>query len=181
MEDKERELSFKEIVDAHQSKVINICYRFTSNVQDAEDISQDVFIEVYHSLDKFRAEASLSTWIYRIAVNKSLDFIKSKKRKKRFSFGKQTDSDELDNLPSDSPDPSAQIDDNTRRKFLAKALDDLPDKQRTAITLNKFENMSNSEIAGIMKIKVNAVDALLHRARQNLQKKLEKYYKNYFK
>lgn len=182
MKDKDiQNLTFREIVEAHQKRVINICYRFTANAEDAEDIAQDVFIEVYNSLGKFKAESSLTTWIYRIAVNKSLDYIKSRNRKKRFSFARQSNEEELINIPSNVPDPSVTIDDETRRKILNKALAELPDKQRTAITLNKFEDMSNSEIAEIMNLKINAVDALIFRAKQNLQKKLYKYYKNYFK
>ena len=177
--DKVKDISFKEIVDDHQKKVINICYRFTSNIHDAEDISQEVFIEVYHSLNKFRSESKLSTWIYRIAVNKSLDFMKSKKRKKRFSFGKQADEEVLANIPANEPDPATLFDDDLRRKILKKVLGELPDKQRIAITLNKFEGMSNSEIAEILKVQVNAVDSLIFRAKQNLQKKLYNFYRNY--
>ena len=74
--------AFRNLVDEFREKVRNTCYRFVKNADDADDIAQDVFIQVFESLDNFRAEAELSTWIYRIAVNKSLDFIRAKQKKK---------------------------------------------------------------------------------------------------
>ncbi len=77
-----KEESFRSLVAEHQEMVINTCYRFVFNREDAEDLAQDVFIEVYRSLEQFREEARLSTWIYRIAVTKSLDHLRRLKRKK---------------------------------------------------------------------------------------------------
>ena len=76
---------FRALVTEHQEMVINTCYRFVLNREDAEDLAQDVFVEVHRSLDQFREESKLSTWIYRIAVTKSLDHLRRMKRKKRFS------------------------------------------------------------------------------------------------
>ncbi len=75
--------AFATLVREFKSQVLNICYRFLLNKEDAEDISQEVFIEIYHSLPKFRGEAKLSTWIYRIAVSKSLEELKKRNRKKK--------------------------------------------------------------------------------------------------
>lgn len=83
--------AFCELVKANRKMVFNICYRFLLNKEDAEDISQEVFIEVFHSIHQFRREAKLSTWLYRIAVTKSLDEIKRLKRKKRYSSGGDSD------------------------------------------------------------------------------------------
>jgi len=80
------QIAFKQLVDRYQERVINTCLGFVPNMQDAEDICQEAFIEVYRSIYKFRGEAKLSTWIYRVAVTKSLDHLKAKKRKKRISF-----------------------------------------------------------------------------------------------
>ena len=79
--------NFQQIFNANNKKVFNICLNIIKNTEDAEDITQEVFLEVHHSFEKFRNEkSSVSTWIYRIAVNKSLDFLRIKKRKKRFAF-----------------------------------------------------------------------------------------------
>ncbi len=75
---------FKSIVENLQEKVRNTCFRYVNNVEDADDIAQEVFIQVYESMNNFREESQISTWVYRIAVNKSLDFLRSKKQKKTF-------------------------------------------------------------------------------------------------
>ena len=77
--------AFKTVVELYQDRVLNTCFRFLFNREDAEDVSQEVFIEVYRSIASFRAEAKLSTWIYHIAVTRSIDLIRKKNRKKRFS------------------------------------------------------------------------------------------------
>jgi RNA polymerase sigma-70 factor (ECF subfamily) len=77
-------IDFKNLVENLQEKVRNTCFRYVNSIEDADDIAQDVFVQVYESMSHFREESQLSTWVYRIAVNKSLDFLRSKKRKKRF-------------------------------------------------------------------------------------------------
>jgi RNA polymerase sigma-70 factor, ECF subfamily len=94
--------SFKILIDDHQKKVLNTCYRFVNNKEDAEDLTQEVFIEVYKSISSFRGESKISTWIYRIAITKSLDFIRKKKRKKRFAIIKKVFSD--DTLEDEMPE-----------------------------------------------------------------------------
>jgi len=80
--------AFRIVVDRYQRFILNSSFRFVQNKETAEDITQDVFIEVFRSINFFRAEAKLSTWIYRIAITKSLDYMKSQKRKKRFAIFK---------------------------------------------------------------------------------------------
>ena len=75
--------AFAELVALYQKKVLNICYRFLMNRADAEDVSQEVFLEIYHSLANFKENSKLSTWIYRIAVSKSLDELKNQSRRAR--------------------------------------------------------------------------------------------------
>ena len=80
----ERASDFKALVERYQEKVRSTCFRFVHNGEDADDLTQEVFIQVYASLPRFREDSGLSTWIYRIAVNKALDFIRRQRRKKRF-------------------------------------------------------------------------------------------------
>lgn len=157
----------------------NTCFRFVKNPQDADDVAQDVFIQVYESLHHFREDAEVSTWIYRIAVNKSLDFLRKQKRKKRFAqitsilgFGSETDFVEV---AADS-DPFKNLQDKERRQLLDRAIDALPENQKTALTLSKLQGFSTKEIADIMNLSVSAVEALNHRARTNLQKRLGRYF-----
>lgn len=161
--------------------VLNTCFRFVLNKEDAEDISQEVFIEAYRSLDSFRQESKLSTWLYRIAVTKSLDHLRKKKRKKRFSSLKRVIgiNDPAEELPTPSSEtPDEVLSGSERVEVLQHALDALPDNQKTAFLLSKYDGYSNQEIAEIMQTSVSAIESLVHRAKKNLQKQLEKYYSN---
>ncbi len=175
-----QENDFGTIVAEHQDMVLNTCYRFVLNREDAEDIAQEVFIEAYRSLDSFRQESKLSTWIYRIAVTKSLDHLRKKKRKKRFSSLKRVigvnDPAEEITLPSQET-PAEVLTGSERTEVLQNALDSLPDNQKTAFLLSKYDGYSNHEIAEVLHTTVSAVESLVHRAKKNLQKKLEKYYR----
>ncbi|MEI8033039.1 MAG: RNA polymerase sigma factor [Chlorobiaceae bacterium] len=174
-----REALFKSLVGEHQEMVINTCYRFVFNREDAEDLAQDVFVEVFRSLDQFRAEAKLSTWIYRIAVTKSLDHLRRIKRIKRFGalkriIGAEDPSAEIAAPSGDTPAEACSG--NERADLLQKALNSLPDNQKAAFLLSKQDGYSNQEIADILKTSVSAVESLVHRARKNLQEKLSLYY-----
>jgi RNA polymerase sigma-70 factor (ECF subfamily) len=170
---------FKSLVAEHQEMVINTCYRFVFNREDAEDLAQDVFVELFRSLEQFREEAKLSTWIYRIAVTKSLDHLRRVKRKKRFSSLKRiigvTDPAEEIAAPGNE-NPADALAGNERAEILQEALNSLPDSQKTAFLLSKQEGYSQQEIADILKTSVSAVESLVHRAKKNLQNKLYAYY-----
>ena len=162
--------AFTDMVAIYQKKVINICYRFLLNKEDAEDVSQEVFIEAYHSIREFRGEAKLGTWIYRIAISKSLDEIKKRNRKKRISsVGKTLGIEFISNLLVGNDRPDKTIEEKEGYSMLLKTLDKLPENQRIALTLSKIEDYPNSEIAAIMEISLTAVDSLIYRAKQNLK------------
>lgn len=172
---------FRSLVLEHQEMVVNTCYRFVFNREDAEDLAQEVFIEVYRSLDQFREEAKLSTWIYRIAVSKSLDHLRRMKRKKRFGSLKRLigAEDPSEDIAAPSYDtPAEALVEKERTLVLQQALDTLPDSQKTAFLLSKQDGYSNQEIADILKTSVSAVESLVHRAKKNLHEKLHAYYAN---
>lgn len=172
---------FKALVSEHQDMVLNTCYRFVMNREDAEDLAQEVFVEVYRSLDNFREESKLSTWIYRIAVTKSLDHLRRMKRKKRFSSLKRIIGidDPAEELPSPSADnPEQTLAEKEKLSVLQEALNTLPDNQKAAFLLSKQDGYSNSEIADILQTSVSAVESLVHRAKKNLHEKLYNYYNN---
>ena len=174
--------SFEELVKLHQEKVLNTCFRFVKNKEDAEDLAQDVFVEVYNHINSFRGDAKLSTWIYQISVNKSLDFIRKKKRKKRFAFVLSLAGfrDEEKELQLSTPaNPHTDLEQKERIHILNQAINLLPENQKVAITLSKFEGFSNKEITEIMGTSVSAVDSLLHRAKNKLQKKLYQFYEKH--
>lgn len=171
--------AFGELISAYGNRVINTCYRFLLDKEDAEDVSQEVFIEVYQSIKSFRGDSKLSTWILRIAVSKSLDEIKKQKRKKRVSSAfKKVHLDDLANWLADSSTPEKHLSGKEDMKEIIKAMDTLPDSQRIAFTLSKVEGYSNTEIAEIMKTTIIAVESLIYRAKKELIRKLEDILKN---
>lgn len=174
---------FQSIVENLQEKVRNTCFKYVNNIEDADDIAQEVFIQVYESMGHFREESQLSTWVYRIAVNKSLDFLRSKKRKKRFGqltslFRSTGEEEEIIEIPTFDT-PQQKLEDKERKEILDWALSKLPDNQKTAIILSKYEGFSNKEITEIMDMSLSAVEALMHRAKKNLQTQLKDYFEKH--
>jgi RNA polymerase sigma factor (sigma-70 family) len=172
------ELAFKTLVETYQDMVFNTALGIVQNTEDAEDVAQEVFIQVYRSIDQFKGDARLSTWIYRITTTKALDHIRSRKRKKRFAFITSLfgANDELLHEPVDFQHPGIVLNRKEQAALLFRMINQLPDNQKIAFQLHKTEELSYQEIADVMGISVSAVESLLFRARQNLRKLLEKYY-----
>ena len=175
------EQAFKQLVDNYQKMVVNTCFSVVHSTHDAEDIAQEVFIEVFRSIHKFRADAKISTWLYRIAVNRSLNFIRNNKKSRWFqSFDDSvhTKNRELHNIQTSSTDnPEFQLENKQRTILLHEAIDSLAQNQKVAFTLSKYEELSYQEISEVMDLSISSIESLLHRAKKNLQKKLYKCYK----
>jgi RNA polymerase sigma-70 factor (ECF subfamily) len=171
---------FKDVVAAWQDKVYNTAVSIVQNEEDAEDITQEVFITLYERVGDFREESSLLTWIYKITVSKSLDHEKRKKRQKHGGLLKKIflvrDGDE----PVNFDHPGILLDNKERAAVLFKALKKLPEKQRIAFTLHKIEGLSYQEISAVMNTTLFAVESLQARAKNNLKNILEKYYQQNF-
>ena len=171
--------AFKEFIDRYQVRVRNICYRFVNNLEDTEELSQDVFLEIYRSLDSFRGDSKVSTWIHRIAVNKSLDYVRKLKRKKRFGSIKQLlglAQAESELISPENNNPDKIVESKERNMILWQAVESLPENQRVAITLTKYENCSYQEVAEVLDVSLSSVESLVYRAKGNLHKKLFDYY-----
>jgi RNA polymerase sigma-70 factor, ECF subfamily len=172
---------FRTLVQKYHVMVINTCFGLLHIREDAEDVAQDVFIEIYQSLNRFRQESKLSTWIYRIAVNKSINYLRKVKMRQRIRSLEHALIDDnspgLDFPAPSSDDPSAIMDTKEKAKILHQAIESLPDNQRVAFALYKFEDLAYKEIAEVMDTSLSAVESLIHRAKINLQKKLMGYYK----
>jgi RNA polymerase sigma-70 factor (ECF subfamily) len=167
-------LAFKELFVLYKDKVLQICYRFILNQEDAEEVMQDVFLEVHRSISSFRGDASFSTWLYRIATTKSLDELKRQNRKKRIHLIKKSlGLDTLFNTASENPTPDSILETKESIKKIKQALDSLPEQQRIAITLSKIDGASNAMVAEIMGITTFAADSLIYRAKKNLIKYFE--------
>lgn len=167
---------FKALVLQYQDRVYNTCLGFLRNAQDAEDLSQEVFIEIYKSLDQFKGEAKISTWIYRIAVNKSLEALRRRKRKKRWSWLTSYEPDLHEKSAVDDIHPGVLAENKERAGVLFNAIDRLPEQQKVAFTLFHIEGLNYEEIAETMQKSVSSVESLMHRAKNNLKKILYAYY-----
>jgi RNA polymerase sigma factor (sigma-70 family) len=170
--------AFKQIVESSQGLVYNTALGIVQNPLDAEDVAQEVFVELYESIGGFKGQSKLSTWLYRITVSKSMDHLRRKKRKKRFAFVQSLfgANDELVHDPADFVHPGVSLDNKEKATELFKAIDELPAKQKIAFTLNRVEGLNYQEISEIMKMTVSSVESLLHRAKKNLRVKLESFY-----
>ncbi len=169
--------AFRAFIHEHQERVFNIVLNRVQNTEDAEEITQDVFIAVFRKPEAFRGDAAVSTWLYRIAINKCIDHLRKKKRSKwsltgLFSSAESNDTTE----PKDFLHPGAVSENKEKAAILFKAMKKLSANQHTAWVLSEMENMSYKEISEIMDVSVSSVESLLFRARQNLKKILSGMY-----
>jgi RNA polymerase sigma-70 factor (ECF subfamily) len=167
------EKCFKELVDKHQELVLNTCNSFLHNVADAEDLTQDVFISAIKSVDNFKGDSKISTWLYRIATNKSLNHIRDSKKRKIFKSLDNffNDQDKTLEIPDNSSLYNGVNEDDERIDILHKAIGTLQKNQKIAFTLSRFEKLSYQQISDVMNISLAAVEGLIHRAKKNVEKK----------
>ncbi len=173
------EKAFRQLVESFKDRVFNTCLGFMVSKEEAEDVAQEVFVEVFSSIRSFREESQLSTWVYRIAVTKSLEAIRKKRRKKRFAIIERIVGTDQREQTLENPGeyhPLAQIEHRERASALYAAIEALPDSQRVAFTLHKIEGLSQKEVSEVMDTSIPAVESLIHRAKENLRKRLFAYY-----
>ena len=171
--------AFSVLVNEYKNKIFNTTLGIVQHYEDAEDLTQEVFIEIFQSIVHFKGESKLSTWIYRITLTKSLEFLRKKKRKKRFApvlslFGKNNVLQEINK--NYFHHPGVELENKEKAAILFNAIDKLAENQKTAFLLHKTEQLSYNEIAEIMQITIPSVESLMFRAKQNLQKLLGDYY-----
>jgi RNA polymerase sigma-70 factor (ECF subfamily) len=167
---------FALIVEKYKELVFHTCMGFLHNKDDADDLTQEVFIQAYQSLSKFKMESALSTWLYRISVNASLNKLR---KESGISFLQRLESMFSGEVKNDPPFSASDLDNpenilirQEHSQWIQKALDSLPENQRTAIILSKYDDLPQKEIAEIMDVTEGAVEALLQRAKKNLREKL---------
>lgn len=168
--------SFARLVAKYRESVIRICRGYVGSYEDAEDLAQEIFVELFRSISKFRGDSRFSTWLYRLAVNKSLNYLRyHKKRFRVYRSSESTGEESLINSPGEA-ESDTEVVESDHRKALRGALGKLPDNQRTAFILNKYEELSYNDVAAVMATTLSTVESLIFRARQNLQKYLSDYY-----
>ncbi len=160
--------AFELLVKSHQSRIVNLMYRLVGDAHDAEDLAQEVFMRVYRARDRYEPRAKFSTWLYRISYNVAANHLRSRR---------------ADRVPLEAiselaaPRSSDDLETAERVQIVRKALRCLPDSQRAALILTKFEACSYEEAAGIMNTTKAAVRSLIsrgkHALRHSLQGRLE--------
>ena len=160
----------KILYEKYKELVFNVALHYTQNIEDAEEITQDVFISIFENIKDFREESTLKTWAYRITINKSLDFLKSKKRLKRIFFFKSLKIDDQEKKISipEINHPGVILENKESVNAIFNGINKLPPKLKTVIILLKIEGKSQKETAKIMQLSVKAIESLFHRAKKKL-------------
>ncbi|MGV3597330.1 MAG: RNA polymerase sigma factor [Bacteroidota bacterium] len=169
------------LIDTYKNRVFNTILGMVQNTEDAEELAQDVFIKALQNVEKFKGQSQISTWLYRIAINTSLDHLKMRSRKKRFAFMISLSGGTEENPAPNPPDfvhPGLQLENKELAQTLFKAINQLAEKQKTALVLTKIEGLSYEQTAQVMETTIAAVESLLFRAKQNLKKIMSNYLDN---
>jgi RNA polymerase sigma-70 factor (ECF subfamily) len=154
-----------------------MAYKYALNAEDAEEITQDVFLQVHSNFNTFRNEAKLKTWIYRITINKSIDFLRSKKRLKN-QVHYRTDNEITIHLATQSRNPAQILESDEGIKNLLNCIYQLSPDQQQILILLKMEQKSVKEVAEIIEKSPKAVESMFQRAKSNLKKLLNKSKEN---
>jgi RNA polymerase sigma-70 factor (ECF subfamily) len=168
--------AFEILVDRHQTSVLNLIYRFIEDKTQAKDLAQEVFLRVWQSARSYEPKAKFTTWLYRITANLCFNELKSARRKKWFQFLRSDTDHEAqteEDFPDRSPSPEDLLIAKERSHQINDALQSLPDNQRMALVLKRYDDLSYAEIAQIVGCSVSAVESLLVRAKRTLQEKLK--------
>jgi len=169
------EAAFRTLVARYQDRVYRTALSLLRSPEEAEDVAQEVFVEVYQTIGRFRGEAALSTWLYRLATSRALKHRKWTRAKKRFAYFTSLlgFANELLHEPPDPANPLTQLEGQQQLQLLLDHISRLPDQQQVAFTLRQEQELSYEEIAAVLHTTVPAVESLLFRARQTLRKHLQ--------
>jgi RNA polymerase sigma-70 factor (ECF subfamily) len=177
-------VAFEMLVDRHQGKIQRFMLGWVSNVQQAEDLAQDVFLRVYKARKTYVPTAKFTTWLYRIANNIASNHVRDTANRREYQLNKGDNSEANDMMIENMAvapsgfQPARRLDETERAAIVLQALQALKDSQRTALMLSKYEGMSYQEIADTMGQSVQAVKSLLSRARVSLKNLLDPYIEN---
>ena len=168
--------AFEILVNRHQISILNFIYRFVGNRAQAKDLAQEVFLRVWQSAKSYKPKARFTTWIYRITTNLCLNELKSSRLRKSFSFHRSDQDNEKsmeETYSNGSPSAEDLLLAKERSRQINEALQSLPENQRRALLLKRYDDLSYQEIAKLLGCSVSAVESLLVRAKRTLQEKLK--------
>ena len=163
--------TFSSIVEQYTNYAYNIAYRMMNNPADADDVVQDAFLSAYRARDRFRGDAQVTTWLYRIVVNAALQKIRKERKPQRMAQANVEDVEIVDW----SPGPESQTLNDELREKLEEAIAELPEDLRTAVVLRDVQQLTTEEAASTVGVSVPAFKARLHRGRVILRERLNAY------
>lgn len=163
-------VAFQQLYAHFSAKVYSTALSYAQQEQEAEEIVQDVFVKIFRKAHQFKGNSSVSTWIYRIAVNTSLNHLQSKKRKFLWQPLEQVKE------PEGFYHPGISLENKEKAQLLYAAIKILPERQKTAFILSYIEELPRQEVADVMETSLKGVEALLQRGKKNLREQLKKWY-----
>ncbi|MDF2557064.1 MAG: polymerase sigma70 factor [Bacillales bacterium] len=155
---------FRELISRYQSKVYAVAFKVANHPKDAEDVAQEVFIQIFRSLSQFKGDSAFSTWIYRITMNKALDLKRKQSRSPSFEF----------DVPIEIPThrtPETELLQKEEQELARRYLDQLAENYREVVVLYYFHQLSYTEIATRLDIAIKTVESRLYRAKQMIRQK----------
>jgi RNA polymerase sigma-70 factor (ECF subfamily) len=171
--------AFDYLVQKFRRPLVSFMYRMARNLAVAEELSQEVFLRVYRSRQSYAAEAKFTTWLYRIATNLALNHIRDTKHERPENSVALDESDEETGLAMQVPDPSLTAEQrmlrNERLRAIRKHVEALPERQRMAVIMHKYQSMDYREISKVLKLSESATKSLLFRAYETLREKLKDF------
>jgi len=173
--------AFQEFVERYKKKIYYVAYDITGDHNDAEDVSQEVFIKVFRSLKTFRRNAKISSWLYQVSVNASIDLLRKKSSKPEKSMDDIERADIQENLPGSgtrAQNPERSAEDFLIQKHISEALQKVSPKERSVFVMRHYNELKIREIAEILNVSPGTVKALFYRATRKLRKELSFYLGN---
>jgi RNA polymerase sigma-70 factor (ECF subfamily) len=167
--------AFDLLVLKYQSRLISTAFKFVKDVQIAEDIVQDSFIKAFKALDSFREDSSFYTWIYRIAVNTSKNFLVSKKRKSELLNSDLSEEASYEIEPVETYSPEDLLQATQLKKVITETIDQLGEDTRTALTLRELDGLSYEQIADVVNCPVGTVRSRIFRGREVIDEAISQY------
>ncbi|HOM43435.1 MAG TPA: sigma-70 family RNA polymerase sigma factor [Bacillota bacterium] len=166
---------FSVIIDRYQSKVFSTAFHYTHDQEEARDLTQEIFIKLYNNLQKYKGKASFSTWLYRIAVNRCIDWTRKKKPQtvSAISDGGEEELDIYDTIADSGGGPEEDLIKQENAVYLRKLVESLPEIYKTVIILYYFEDFSPQEISEIMGVPKRTIDTRLFRGKNLLKLRME--------
>jgi len=169
--------AFQILANRHQTSVLNLAYRFLGDKQKSEDLAQETFLQVWRAANSFKGKSKFTTWLYRICVNLCLNEIRAARRRNWLQFFRNlsdAEGPQDESQADDAPNAEDLLLVRERSRQISNAVQSLPENQRIALILKRYEDLSYEEIAGVLGCSIPAVESLLVRAKRTLQKKLGK-------